>query len=261
MSDWTVTRLGSALGARVEGVDLGAADAHELDRLAALLDEHHVLAVPGQRGFSTDAHVRVGAHFGEPLIHPFIESVPEHPAILQVLKEPGDPATFGGEHWHCDISFLNPPAAVSILHGIEIPVRGGDTLFADQVLALARLSDPVRSMLGSLTATHVYPDMAEGPDTAAVHPVVRRHPTTGAESLYVNPAFVDRINELTRPESAALLALLFEHQVRPEFQLRLTWAPDQVVLWDNRTTLHYAMNDPVETRRRLQRVTAMERTR
>ena len=261
MSGWTVTRLGAALGARVEGVDLATVDTDDLVRLEALLEQHHVLAVPGQARLTVEDHVRIGEHFGDPLIHPFIDPVAEHPAILEVRKEPADETTFGGEHWHCDISFMNPPAAVSILHGIEIPRCGGDTLFANQVLALERLSEPLRSLIGSLTATHVYPDRAEGPDTAAAHPVVRRHPGSGAESLYVNPAFVDRIDDLTRPESDALLALLFDHQIRPEFQLRLSWEPGQVVLWDNRTTLHYAMNDRVETRRRLQRVTAMERAR
>ena len=76
--------------------------------------------------------------------------------------------------------------------------------------------------------------------------------------MYVNPAFVDRINELGPAESRAILVLLYAQQVKPEFQLRLSWDPGQVVLWDNRTTLHYAMNDRVPSRRRLQRVTAME---
>ena len=258
MSDWRVTRLAPALGARIDGLDLATAGSAELDRLVDLLDEHHVLTLPGQGGLTVAAHVRVGEHVGTPLVHPFIDPVPEHPAVLQVLKEPDDEQTFGGEFWHCDISFMNPPAAVSILHGIEIPAIGGDTLFANQVLAFDALSAPMQAMLRQLTATHVYPGMAEGPETAAVHPVVRVHPRSGVESLYVNPAFVDRINELQAAESRALLALLHDHQVKSEFQVRVSWVPGQVVVWDNRTTLHYAMNDRVATRRRLQRVTAME---
>lgn len=261
MAGWTVTPLAPALGARVDDVDLATIDGAGLERLERLLAEHHVLAIPGQRGVGVDDHVRVGEHFGDPLVHPFIEPVQAHPAVLEVRKEPDDPHTFGGEFWHCDISFMAPPAAVSVLHGIEIPERGGDTLFANQVLAFRSLSAPIRTMLRGLTATHVYPDMAEGPGTSAVHPVVRMHPRTGAESIYVNPAFVDRINELEPAESRSLLAFLFDHQVRPEFQMRLSWQPDQIVLWDNRTTLHYAVNDRVATRRRLQRVTAIERPR
>ena len=259
MSGWTVTALAPTLGARVDGVDLSTASDAELEHLHELLDEHLVLALPGQVDFSIDAHIRVGEVFGDPLIHPFLEAVPEHPAILQVLKEPDDTATFGGEYWHCDISFISPPASVSVLHGIEIPPLGGDTLFASTVAAHARLSTPLQRFLADLTATHVYPDMAEGPETSAVHPVVRRHPRTGRDALYVNPAFVDRINELERDEGRALLDFLYAHQTRPEFQVRVGWSPDQVLLWDNRATVHYAMNDYAGHRRRLQRVTSMER--
>ena len=157
MSDWRVSRLGPALGALVEGVDLAGAGTADLDRLAALLFEHHVLALPGQQGLGVADHVRVGEHFGEPLVHAFIESVPEHPAVLEVLKEPDDDATFGGEFWHCDISFMDPPASVSVLHGIEIPERGGDTLFANQALAFDALSAPRNVPLPPLTSIQMEP--------------------------------------------------------------------------------------------------------
>ncbi|MEM9465133.1 MAG: TauD/TfdA family dioxygenase [Actinomycetota bacterium] len=259
MTGWSVTRLAPALGARVDGVDLHRASDAELASLHDLLDEHQVLALPDQVDFGIDDHVRVGEVFGDPLVHPFLTAIPEHPAILEVLKEPTDTETFGGEYWHCDISFTDPPAAASVLHGIEIPPIGGDTLFADTVGALDRLSGPIRELVERLSATHVYPGMAEGPDTAAVHPVVRTHPRTGRSSLYVNPAFVTRINELEAAESDALLAFLYAHQTRPEFQVRVGWEPHQVVVWDNRTTIHYAMNDYLGHRRRLQRVTSIER--
>ena len=259
MSDWAVTRLAPALGAQVDGVDLAAASNDELAALHDLLDDHQVLVLPGQADLSAADHVRVAETFGDPYLHPFLDAVPDHPAILQVLKEPTDTETFGGEFWHCDISFTDPPAAASILHGIEIPPLGGDTLFADTVGAFARLSAPLRAFLEGLTATHVYPDQPEGPTTSAVHPVVRVHPRTGHSSLYVNAAFVDRINELERGESDALLAFLYRHQTRPEFQVRIGWEPDQVLIWDNRTTIHYAMNDYPGERRRLQRVTSIER--
>ena len=259
MTDWTVTRLAPALGAVVDGVDLARATNDHLDLLAGLLDAHQVLVLPGQAAMTPTAHVRVGAAFGDPFIHPFLTAIDDDPAILEVLKSATDTETFGGEHWHCDISFTNPPAAVSVLHGLEIPSLGGDTLFADTVGAYRRLSKPIRDLLDGLTATHVYPGMVEGPDTSAVHPVVRRHPRTGRSSLYVNAAFVDRINELERAESDALLAFLYAHQTRPEFQVRIGWEPDQVLIWDNRTTIHYAMNDYPGQRRRLQRVTSIER--
>ncbi len=259
MTEWDVVRLAPALGARIDGVDLAAVDDAELERLRDLLDEHQVLVLRGQAGFTVDDHIRIGTAFGDPYLHPFLDAIDDHPAILLVLKEADDTETFGGEFWHCDISFTDPPAAASVLHGIEIPALGGDTLFSDTRGAYERLSKPLQTMLGGLTATHVYPDMEEGPETAAVHPVVRAHPRTGRLALYVNPAFVDRINELERAESDAVLAFLYAHQTRPEFQARVTWEPGQVVVWDNRTTVHYAMNDYAGHRRRLQRVTSIER--
>ena len=261
MNDWTVTPLAASLGARVDGVRLTDAGDVELGALQDLLDEHHVLVVSGQDEFSVADHVRVGESFGDPYVHPFIDAIPEHPAILQVIKEPDDTETFGGEFWHCDISFTSPPAAVSILHACELPPIGGDTLFANTALAFDRLSPRLQSWVSELTATHVYPEKEEGPSTAATHPVARVHPRTGRRALYVNPAFVIRIEELEREESDALLSFLYAHQTRPEFQVRVRWETGQVVLWDNRTTVHYAMNDYPGHRRRLQRVTALERLR
>ncbi len=255
---WTVTPLAPTLGARVEGVDLATAGPGELDALADLLYEYLVVALPDQN-LTTERHVEIGHRFGEPLIHPFLEAVPEHPAILRVLKEPHERETFGGEFWHADITFIDPPSSVSILHGIEIPELGGDTLFASQFAAHDALSEPMQSMLEGLTAVHAYPDMAESPASVAVHPVVRQHPVSGRKAVFVNPAFSVRIPELTSEESRALLDYLFTHSCRPEFQARISWTPGQVLLWDNRAVQHYAVNDYHGVRRRLQRVTVMER--
>ena len=109
----------------MEGLDLETATAPDRDALADLLYEHLVMALPDQN-LTVDRHVELGHRFGEPLIHPFLEAVAEHPAILQVLKEPHDRETFGGEFWHADITFIDPPSSVSIPHGIEIPALDGD---------------------------------------------------------------------------------------------------------------------------------------
>ena len=258
MSAWEVTPLAGALGARVEGVDLGDLDGEDWERLDALLADHLVLALPAQ-DLTVAEHVAVGEHYGEPYLHPFLDPIPGHPAILQVLKEADDVETFGGEYWHCDISFRDPPAAVSVLYAHEVPPYGGDTLFANTRLAYERLSEPMRTMLDGLAAVHVYPDMAETPETAAAHPVVRTHPVTGDKALYVNEAFVDRIEGLREHESRTILRFLYEHQTAPDFTCRVAWTPGQVTIWDNRMTVHYAMNDYPGQRRRLQRVTAIER--
>lgn len=259
-ASWTVSPLSSALGAVVGGLDLSQ-PVHVDDevRLRELLDEHLVLVLPDQR-LTPSRHVEIGELFGEPFVHPFLEPIPEHDAILRVAKEPEDDEVFGGEHWHADITFRDPPSAVSLLYSIDVPREPcGDTLFANQFLAYERLSAGMQSMLDGLQSVHVYPDMEESPETIAVHPVVRTHPTSGRKALFTNAAFVDRFVGWSRAESRPLLEQLEAHQTRPEFQGRVRWSNDQLTIWDNRAVLHYAMNDYPGKRRVLQRVTVMER--
>ena len=256
--DISVTPISPALGARVSGIQVTDADDEQLALIDDLLVEHLVLAFDDQE-LDAAQHVQFASHFGDPYVHPFLTAVPESPAILQVLKEPDEVETFGGEYWHCDISFEQPPAAVSLLHAKEIPPLGGDTLFANQYLAFESLSAGMQDMLRGLRAHHTYPDMSEDDEHAhAVHPVVRVHPVSGREALYVNAAFVHRFDDMTVAESKALLDHLFAHQIRPEFQARVSWHDRMLLMWDNRATLHYAMNDYTGHRRRLERVTSME---
>lgn len=244
----------------VVGVDLSEPLTREAkDFLVALLHEHLVLVFPDQQ-LSPARHVEIGQLFGEPYVHPFLDSIPEHAAILQVAKEPDDDEVFGGEHWHADITFRNPPSSVSLLYAIDIPEGPcGDTLFANQFSAYEQLSAGMASMLESLEAVHVYPELDESGETTAVHPVVRTHPGSGKKGLFVNAAFVDRFVGWTTDESRPLLDQLHAHQTRAEFQGRVRWDDNQLTVWDNRAVLHYAMNDYPGKRRVLQRVTVMER--
>lgn len=259
-STWKVTRLSSALGARVEGVDLNTAtSAAEKATLTDLLAEHLVLVFPQQELDAAD-HVEIGTIFGDPYVHPFLEPIPEHEAILKVAKEPDDEAVFGGEHWHADITYENPPSSVSLLYSIDVPAEPcGDTIFANQFAAYEQLSVGLGQTLETLTAIHIYPEMEETEATSARHEVIRTHPISGRKAIFVNAAFVDRFEGWTREESLPLLRQLEAHQTRPEFQCRVTWKNDQLTIWDNRAVLHYAMNDYEGKRRVLQRVTVMER--
>ncbi len=257
---WVVSRLSNALGAMVIGLDLSEPLTREAEeRLVELLHEHLVLVFPDQH-LTPTRHVEVGQLFGDPYVHPFLHSIPEHEAILQVAKEPHDDEVFGGEYWHADITFRNPPSSVSLLYAIDIPDGPcGDTLFANQFFAYETLSPAMQVTLESLEAVHVYPDVDESEETAAVHPVVRTHPGSGKKALFVNAAFVDRFAGWTAAESRPLLEQLHAHQTRPEFQGRVRWDDHQLTVWDNRAVLHYAMNDYPGKRRILQRVTVMER--
>ncbi len=255
---WTVERLAPTLGARVTGANLAELTDDVVAAMQQLLGEYLVLAFDAQT-LTPDEHVAIGQVFGTPYLHPYLKPVPEHPAILEVIKEADDIATFGGEYWHADITFEDPPASASVLYARELPPLGGDTLFANQQFAFATLSPTMQERLRNLRAVHLYPGMSEDdPQAMATHDVIRHNPRNGADSLYVNAAFVSRFDGMTQQESAGLLEFLFAHQVRPEGSLRLQWSDDMVAIWDNGSVIHYATNDYPGHRRELRRVTAME---
>lgn len=186
-----------------------------------------------------------------------VEGAPE---VLQMLKEVDGDRLFGGACWHADVTFRKPAGYLSALHARQLPPVGGDTLFASTVAAFAALSPGMQQMLRKLEAVHSYsgPDVPDHPTETAVHPAVRRHPNTGEEGLYLNRMFTTRFTGMTPEESEPLLKFLDEHMTRCEFTARISWAEGQLVMWDNRFTLHYPINDFSGHRRLLYRCTAME---
>jgi taurine dioxygenase len=148
-----------------------------------------------------------------------------------------------------------------------LPPVGGDTLFASMYAAYETLSPTLQEFLAGLTATHESEHLYRGryaergvDDTGKVypsaeHPVVRTHPESGRQALYVNPSFTTRINGLSIAESKALLEFLYSHQQRPEFQVRFRWTENAIALWDNRCTQHFALWDYWPHERKGHRVT------
>jgi taurine dioxygenase len=257
-----VSPVTGALGAVVEGIDLRNAGGNELGALKAALDKHLVLYVADQ---SLDRHQlsKLGHFFGPPFLHPIVDNgFKDCPEVLELLREPDQTTLFGGESWHADVSWQDPSGYVSILHGIEIPPVGGDTAFASTQAAFADLSDGLKEMLRGLGAMHSYYwyERREDPEHTVTHPVVRRHPITGREGLYVNRMFTNRFKNMTIAESSPLLNYLFAQMERHEFSCRFRWQPGGVLLWDNRFTLHYPINDFTGERRRMIRTTCLEGT-
>jgi taurine dioxygenase len=160
------------------------------------------------------------------------------------------------EIWHADSSWDKRPPTHAFLHAKVLPDVGGDTLFANQCAAFDGLSPAMQKMLSSLRAVHRTPQYRfdEGSGTEAVHPVITTHPETGRKVLYVNLSATREFEGMTAQESRGLLEFLFDHQVRPEFVYRHRWALGDVVMWDNRCTLHYAVNDYEDAPRELVRV-------
>jgi taurine dioxygenase len=250
-TDLEVRPLTGALGAEVLGVDLTRIDDAAWAQIHELWLEHLVLFFPGQQ-LAPDDHVALGRRLGEAEIHPFIPKLDDaHPEIIVLDSDAGVRADI----WHTDVTFTARPPLASILHMAVCPTVGGDTLFSNQYLALEGLSDPLRDLLGGLTAVHTAKAYGH-PEINATHPVVRIHPETGRASLFVNRSFTSHLVEMSGTESEALLELLFRWSEQPQFQCRYRWTQGAVGIWDNRCTQHHAIND-YTARRVIQRVTVL----
>jgi taurine dioxygenase len=200
----------------------------------------------------------------------------EYPDIIAVLKEADERniSTFGNA-WHSDFSFLEEPPLGSVLYAREVPAYGGDTLFANMYSAYEALSEGMRWMLDGLSAMHAGRPYGVGgvpadlgvsrsigiernrpeADREIAHPVVRVHPATGRKALFVNSIYTTRFEGMTEAESRPLLKYLYDHAIRPEFTCRLRWHTKDLAVWDNRCTLHYAVNDYDGARRLMHRTT------
>ncbi|WP_055526956.1 TauD/TfdA dioxygenase family protein [Streptomyces graminilatus] len=269
MSGIEIQKITANIGARVSGVDISKPlDEERVAALREALNIHKALVFDdvnlddeGQQAF-----VR---HFGElTTAHPTVPSVDGSPNILPVDSERGRAAN----HWHTDVTFvLNPPQA-STLRSITVPPYGGETLIASSAAAYRDLPEPLRQLADNLWAEHTndydyaVADEALDEELAAqraqftsiafrtAHPVVRVHPLTGERGLFIG-GFAQRIVGLSVTESRKILDLLQAYVTRPENVLRHRWSPNQLVLFDNRITQHYAIDNYNGLPRRLHRVT------
>lgn len=271
----TITPVTPHCGAEVTGLDLRDASDDEMMAVHDALTAHSVLFVRDQH-LSPDEQVALTRRFGDVLRVPFIQHLAEHPDVIAVLKEADERkiSTFGGT-WHSDFSFLDEPPSLTLLHAIELPDVGGDTLWSSQYAAYEALSPGMQALLDPLRAVQTaWPHGTRGPgpnaavsksvvmtrndptaDREVLHPVVRVHPVTGRKALFVNPVYTQWFEGMTEAESRPLLQYLFDHATRPEFTCRLRWTPGTLAIWDNRCLLHLAVNDYDGSRRLLHRTT------
>mgnify|MGYP003606757051 CR=1 FL=1 len=261
-----VRKLTPTIGAEIFGVDLAQPLGNQqFDEVHRALMDNLVIFFRDQR-MSIEDHKALGRRFGRLHVHPNAPiGLPEHREIL-VIKADENSRRVAGEEWHSDVSCDAEPPMGSILHLTEIPPDGGgDTLFANMYRAYETLSAPVRTMLDGLTAVHDSAkahafrskagDRADMSFPASEHPIVRTHPETGRQALYVSRGFTVRIPQLKRHESDAVLEMLYRHIETPELQCRFRWQPNSVAFWDNRCTQHHAMFDYFPHRRYGHRVT------
>ena len=256
-----VKRLTGAIGAEVQGVNL----LQPLDEATfaaihqAFLD--HCMLVFRRQFLPPAAQLAFSCWWGEVLVTPYLKSLTmaDYPEVIAVNNM--GKANAITEEWHSDSSFLPNPPAHAILAAQELPEVGGDTMFANQYLAYKRLSEGMKRLLDGLRAIHRGAKLAAaaGADDSGEklqsHPVVRTHPETRRKALYVNRIYTNCFEGMTEPESRGLLEFLLEHCHRPDFTYRHQWAPGDVLMWDNRCTIHYAVHDYGDVPRTMHRTT------
>lgn len=268
--DIKVIPLSPALGAEMQGVDLSA-PIDEATR-QALLDawhDHSVILLRNQ-DLNEDRQVAFAQAFGQPAkVSSGRTFSQKHPSVMLVsnIRENGEAigALPDGEmHFHTDQCHQEIPAKATILYAMEIPSHGGDTLFANAYAAYETLPSEVRSRIEGRRALNAYEkdttirsDKYDTAGAACWHPVVRTHPVTRRKALYVNRLMTREIEGLPKPESDELLEFLFDHQEQERFVYAHVWRPGDLVMWDNRCTLHARTDFPAGERRLLRRVTIL----
>jgi len=268
-TDLDVRKITARIGAEVRGLRLDAdLDAATVASIRAALNEHKALVFKDVT-LDDEAQQRFVRYFGElTTAHPTVPAEPGAPHVLPVDSEQGR-----ANHWHTDVTFVLNPPQLSTLRSIVLPPYGGETLIANSAAAYRDLPEPLRAFADTLAAVHTNDyDYAVAPETLddearsrrdqftsikyeTVHPVVRVHPITGERGLFIG-GFAQRIVGLSAPESRQVLNLLQAYVTRPENVLRHRWSPDELVLFDNRITQHYAIDNYDGLPRRLNRVTA-----
>lgn len=277
-----VTPSGAALGAVVRGIDLSSPLPQPMqDRLHALWMTHQVLVFPGQR-ISDEQHISFGRLFGDLEVHPSLahrssanaeiyrvsnvdeagELIPVQDTSWQYLSQ--------SWRWHTDSSFREVPSLGSILHGIRTTREGGRTAFANMVAVFDALSPAMRSTIDGLEVVHDHdhilglaPGLVGRADRGTYdelppvrHPLVRRHPVTGRRSLFLSPHTMSGVAGMSAESGRALLDELIEFATDERFVYRHEWSDDDVLMWDNRCTMHSVEPfDSTRVRRIMHRVT------
>jgi len=265
-----VRPLSPALGAEITGVDLRNPIDDALRR--AILDawHQHLVVLLRNQTLDEDAQVRFAETFG-PLakVSSGRKYSEKHSSIMLIsnIRQDGKPigALPDGEmHFHSDQCHQETPAKATMLYAIEIPSAGGNTLFANTCLAYETLPAETRQLLAGRRALNAYQTDTtlrsasyEGAGSSYWHPVVRTHPVTGRKALYVNRLMTRRIEGLPAEQSDAVLKQLFDHQEQRGFVYEHVWRPGDILIWDNRCTLHARTDFSAGERRLLRRVTIL----
>jgi taurine dioxygenase len=269
--EFRVRRLAPAIGAEIIGVDLSKPMDDEV--FAKILDVWHqnLVILFRDQHLTEDDQVRFGQRFGSPAVTHTKRFETQNPAVMLIsnVRENGrliGALPDGEMHFHSDQCHQERPAMASMLYSLEVPSKGGNTLFANAYLAYEILPDSTKKKIEGRKALNAYDydnastrrgtKLGEGVPSCW-HPIVRTHPATGKKALYVNRLMTIEAEGMSRPESDELLSELFDHQEQPEFIYEHVWRPHDLLLWDNRCTLHARTDFSADERRLLRRLTIL----
>lgn len=261
-----------ALGAAIDGIDL--TDRLDNETVSEIHDAYldHLVLFFRDQTLTPDQLKDFARHFGDLHIHPLTEGMPDHPEIVEVIKEPEEYHNWG-DGWHTDLPILEEPPLGSVLYAREVPPFTGDTHFANMYLAYETLSDTMKGILNGLKCVYEagvanynrfkgMTAIEDAGDYVAAHPIARTHPVTGKKALFLHRKNSKCIEGMSVRESFAILDFLFDHAQNPDFSCRFRWRRDSIAMWDNRCAQHrvsgdyfYTERDISPARRHLQRVT------
>jgi len=248
--------LSGAIGAAITGVHLADLSEAEFNQIHEAFLNHCMLAFPEQF-LSIDEHVQFAQRWGDFSISPFVSYLDSHPCVLPLNNRGKNKAVT--ENWHTDSAFLTEPPALNILSARQVPI-GGDTMWSNQYQSYDRLSEGMKSLLDGVRAEFTGARLASLAGSndipSTFHPIIRTHPETHRKSLYISKPVdsVPRLEGLTSAESLPLLHYLYDHSTQPDNIYRHHWQNGDVVMWDNRCTLHYAVHDYGEETRDIHRI-------
>jgi alpha-ketoglutarate-dependent taurine dioxygenase len=272
-----VRPLTGVLGADIVGVDLREPLADEVwAEIRDAFADHQVILFPDQK-LSHEQHTAFARGLGEVIRLPQLHSVEDHPDVQIIRRLATDTGRVVGENWHADSTYLDEPPRAVVMRAVDVPSYGGDTGFLSMYAAYEALSPGFKALIAPLnvvhSATRIFGSayLAQGRrfnasgaktemdvelgDREVAHPLVCTHEVSGRKFLYVNKTYSQRIEGLTNEESAPILAFLYEHCARFDFTCRARWRNDQILVWDNRCTMHRAIPDYTGQHRFMTRVT------
>ena len=249
----------NGIGVEVSDFSLSDLTEENIDFLRSKWVEYGLIVFP-KLPLSHDEFKDFALNFGDFGDDPFISSLPDYPNIAEIKRGANEKATPFGGTWHSDWSFMKKPPSATLLHSKIIPPVGGNTLFANTERSFAALPDEMKNRLRNLKVIHSakipYADdgfyalekeersMKILPSKEAKatfsHPMVKIHPETNKECLFINPVYTINIEGFSEDESQQLLWELYEHMIQDKFVYEHVWNEDMLIMWDNRTVMHQA---------------------